>query len=167
MNPVQRGGFEMSLGLPAFRWILSPSAMGDLDWKWHEKSFDTCFYNWTWSCYHKLILVTGIAWLSDFKPLTVGDNLSFCAPMYWSLRSVKASNDNRRLCFSQTKLFQGIYPEKPSHCGLEHLLAPMEWKLIKRNGRGWAGEITIFFNKQTVRSATFTSLLNFIVMWQD
>lgn len=31
--------------------------------KWHEKSFDTCFYNWTWSCYHNLILVTCMAGL--------------------------------------------------------------------------------------------------------
>ena len=31
--------------------------------KWHEKSLDTCFYNWTWSCYHNLILVTCMAGL--------------------------------------------------------------------------------------------------------
>jgi len=61
MNPVQRASFKMSFythsdgSFHNWQW--------DLDRKWHEKSFDTCFYNWTWSCYHNLILVTGMVWL--------------------------------------------------------------------------------------------------------
>lgn len=42
---------------------LIPPLRRDPGRKWHEKSLDTCFYNWTWSCYHNLILVTCMAGL--------------------------------------------------------------------------------------------------------